>query len=117
MNGFSKIIAGAAFAVATFFCFAWQKDQISSHWMREAFTSRTVSSWMVRQASPASTSSLETVLIDTSATRLIERMDDPSQSMARIWARVAIGSLFIYFLYELLCLASIIMFFLTIRSV
>jgi len=33
---------------------------------------------------PASTRSFDTVLIDTSVTRLIERMDDPSQSLARI---------------------------------
>ena len=34
------------------------------------------------------------VLIDTSATREIDRMDDPSQSMARIWVRLARGSWF-----------------------
>jgi hypothetical protein len=33
-------------------------------------------------------------LIDTSHTREIDRMDDPSQSMVRIWTRVSIGSLF-----------------------
>jgi hypothetical protein len=76
--------SGAALAVATFFCLAWQNDQISSHWIRLAFTLRTESSWIARQASPACSSSLVTVLIDTSATRLIERMDDPSHNMARI---------------------------------
>ncbi len=45
------------------------------------------------QASPASASSLATVLIDTSATRLMERIELPSQSMERIWMRVARGSL------------------------
>ena len=35
------------------------------------------------------------VLNDTSHTREIERMDDPSQSIARIRARVSVGSLFI----------------------
>jgi hypothetical protein len=34
------------------------------------------------------------VLIDTSHTREINRMDDPSQSIERIWARLAGGSLF-----------------------
>ena len=37
---------------------------------------------------------LATVLIDTSARRETERIEAPSQSMARIWARLAIGSLF-----------------------
>ena len=36
-----------------------------------------------------------TVLIDTSHTREIDRMDDPSQSMERIWTRVSSGNLFI----------------------
>jgi hypothetical protein len=34
------------------------------------------------------------VLIDTSTTRLIDRMEEPSQSMLRIWTRFARGSLF-----------------------
>jgi hypothetical protein len=39
------------------------------------------------------------VLIDTSATRLIERMEEPSHSIARIWTRFAKGSLFMpYFI-------------------
>ena len=38
---------------------------------------------------------LLTVLIDTPTTREIDRMDEPSQSMARIWMRLASGSLFI----------------------
>ena len=63
-------------------------------------------SWRSAQNLPASTSSLETVLIDTSATREIDRMDDPSQSMERIWTRFARGSLFMPLIYELLCLAS-----------
>jgi hypothetical protein len=46
------------------------------------------------------------VLIDTSQIRDIDRIDDPSQSMARIWTRLAVGSLFIAPVYELLCLAS-----------
>lgn len=42
---------------------------------------------------PASTSSFDTVLIDTSHTREIDRMDDLSQSMERIWTRFARGNL------------------------
>jgi hypothetical protein len=34
------------------------------------------------------------VLIETSTTREIERMDDPSQSIERIWARLSVGNLF-----------------------
>lgn len=45
-------------------------------------------------------------MIDTSATREIDRIDDPSQSMVRIWTRVFRGSLFMPLLSELLCLAS-----------
>ncbi len=60
------------------------KLQISSHWTRFDFTSRTVSSWKVAQAFPASTSSFDTVLMDTSASRETERMEAPSHSMARI---------------------------------
>ena len=36
---------------------------------------------------------LRTVLIDTSTTREIDRMEEPSQSMARIWMRLASGNL------------------------
>jgi hypothetical protein len=46
------------------------------------------------QASPASISSWETVLIDTPVIRETERMLDPSQSIERIWTRVSKGSLF-----------------------
>src|SRR5580704_5314032 len=81
------------FIATTFFCLAAVKLQISSTWMRSAFTPRTFSSWKAAQISPASSRSFETVLIDTSYTREIDRMDDPSQSMERIWIRVAIGSL------------------------
>jgi hypothetical protein len=80
--------------VGTFFCLAPTKDQISSHWTRLAFTLRTCSSCSLAQNVPASTSSLKTVLIDTSATREIDRMDDPSHSMERIWTRLLRGSLF-----------------------
>src|SRR5436305_1496082 len=74
--------------------------------MRFASTLWTSLSWISQQASPASTSSLLTVLIDTSHTRLIERMDEPSHSMERIWTRLARGSLFILIGYEFLCLVS-----------
>lgn len=47
-----------------------------------------------RTSQPASISSLETVLIDTPVTREIDRMDDPSQSIWRIWTLVCRGSLF-----------------------
>ena len=43
----------------------------------------------VTQTVPASIRSLVTVLIDTPATRLIDRMDDPSQRRLRIWTRVS----------------------------
>src|SRR3546814_9876056 len=45
-------------------------------WTCCAFTFRTFSSWNRAQARPASISSLDTVLIDTSAVREIDRMDD-----------------------------------------
>jgi hypothetical protein len=61
------------------------EDQISSHWTALKVTPRTVLSWKAAQASPASTSSLETVLIETPVIRETERMDDPSQSIGRIW--------------------------------
>jgi len=37
---------------------------------------------------------LATVLIDTSATRETDRMEEPSTSIERIWRRLAWGSLF-----------------------
>ena len=40
-------------------------------------TPRTLASWKATQAAPASTSSLLTVLIETSAMREIDRMDEP----------------------------------------
>src|SRR5215211_5349655 len=72
-------------------------------WLREL---RTISSWNRSQASQASASSLKTVLIDTSATRLIDRIDDPSQSIERIWTRLARGSFFMPRLYERPCFSS-----------
>jgi len=45
---------------------------------------RTFSSWKAAHALPASTSNLETVLVETSATLEIDRIEDPSQSMLRI---------------------------------
>jgi hypothetical protein len=47
------------------------------------------------QALPEFTSTLPTVLMLTSHTREIERMDEPSQSSWRIWTRLDMGSLFI----------------------
>jgi len=55
---------------------------------------RTFSSWKAAHALPASTSNLETVLVETSATLEIDRIVDPSQSIERIWTRVSRGSLF-----------------------
>ena len=46
-------------------------------------------------ASPASFRSLATVLMLAPVIRVIARMDIPSTSMARIWVRFDIGSLFI----------------------
>ena len=86
---------GAAFALRTFFALAYQKDQISSHWTLAAGTSRTVSSWYLAQVWPASKSSLVTVLIETSSTREMARIDIPSTSNARILARLEVGNLFI----------------------
>ena len=40
-----------------------------------------------------------TVLIDTSQTREIERMDEPSQSIVKICTRVSSGSLFMRAIY------------------
>jgi hypothetical protein len=45
-------------------------------------------------------------LMETPVTRLIDRMDDPSTSMERIWTRVWRGSLFMPLLSELFCLVS-----------
>ena len=42
----------------------------------------------------------------TSATRLIDRMDEPSQSMERIWTRLARGSLFMPLLSDRSCFTS-----------
>src|ERR1700730_5916112 len=83
------------FIAATFFCLAAVKLQISSTWTRLAFTSRTCSLCKAAQTSPAASRSFETVLIDTSHTREIDRRDDPSQSKERIWARVSRDSLFV----------------------
>jgi hypothetical protein len=58
------------------------------------FTLRTLASWKPAQKRPASSRSFDTVLILTSAKRETERIEAPSQSMARIWARWATGSLF-----------------------
>jgi len=76
------------------FSFAPQNAQISSHCTRLDFNSRTVSWWNAAQIKPASTSNFETVLIDTSASRETDRIDEPSQSIESIWARLAPGSLF-----------------------
>lgn len=46
------------------------------------------------------------MLIDTSATRLMDRMDDPSHSIERMSTRLLRGNLFIPLLPELLCLVS-----------
>src|SRR3569623_2565262 len=97
----SPASSGAALAVGTFLALACTKDQISSHWTRRALTPRTLSQWKAAQASPASSSSLATVLMDTSHTRLIERIEDPLQSSERIWTRLARCSLFMPFLSEL----------------
>src|SRR5262249_44727703 len=94
------------FMFGTFFCLAAQNDQISSTCTRLETTPRTFSSWKAAHASPASTSILPTVLMLTSTTREIDRMETPSQSIERIWTRFARGSLFMPLLYEPLCLAS-----------
>ena len=96
-----------AFMLATFFCFAAVKHQISSICTRLDFTLRILASWKQAQNLPASTSSFDTVLIDTSASRETDRMNDSSQSMARIRQHWATESLFICFLYELLCLGRV----------
>jgi hypothetical protein len=76
--------SGAALANLTFFCFAYEKAQISSHCTAVDGTFRTFVSWKAAQAIPASMSSFETVLMDTPVIRDTERMDDPSQSIERI---------------------------------
>src|SRR5580700_4457627 len=85
------------------------KLQASSHWTRFAATPRTCSSWYAAHAVPAFFSSLSTLLIEQPTMRSIERIDEPSQSRVRIWARLASGSLFILRIYELLCFASSIL--------
>src|SRR5437879_7987655 len=74
--------------------FAPTKDQISSHCTRFDFRPRTFSSWNAAQTRPASTNSFETVLIETSHKRETERIDDPSQSIERMSARLAADNLF-----------------------
>ena len=49
------------------------------------------------------------MLIDTSAIRQIDRIEEPSQSIESICARLATVSLFICRVYELLCLPSSIL--------
>lgn len=71
---------------------------------------RTAASWKAAQALPASTRSLLTVLMETPVIREIARMDVPSQSMARIWARSLAGNLFMPVICELICLASRVIF-------
>src|SRR5262249_44616773 len=87
--------SGAAFAFRSARALQYAKLQISSHCTLWDFTSLTFSWWKAAHTLPASIRSLVTVLIDTSHTREIERMDDPSHSMARIWTRFSMGSLFI----------------------
>src|SRR5687767_2414470 len=53
-----------------------------------SFTPRTASPWNAAQTLPVSTSSLETVLIETSAKLDTERIEFPSQSIERICARL-----------------------------
>jgi hypothetical protein len=50
------------------------------------------------------------VLMETPTTREIDRMEEPSTSIERIWTRFSWGSLFMPSIYELLCLASSILF-------
>jgi hypothetical protein len=77
--------------------------------MREALTPITCSSWNAALNLPASIKSFATVLIDTSARRETERMDEPSHSILSIWARAFIDSLFMLKIYELLCVGSSIL--------
>lgn len=49
---------------------------------------------MESKAGFPSLNSLDTVLMETSATRDIDRMEEPSTSMERIWMRLFRGSLF-----------------------
>jgi hypothetical protein len=79
---------GGDFAATMRFCLQCMKAQISSHCTRLAFTSHTFASWNAAQARPASTKSFDTVLMETSHIREIARIDEPSQSMDRIWTRV-----------------------------
>ena len=58
------------------------------------------------QAVPTSTSNLLTVLMDTSARRLVDRKLIPSENIPRIWARFSIDSLFMNSDYQLIMLLS-----------
>ena len=92
----SPASGGAFFACLTFFSFAYVNDQISSACTRRVFRRlRTCSSWNAAHASPATTSSLVTVLIDTPVTRSTDRSDMPSTSRSIRCARLAVLSLFI----------------------
>jgi hypothetical protein len=85
-------------------------DDLASRLANRVQLTSTFSSWKAAQASPASTKILPTVLIDTSTTREIDRMEAPSQSSERIWARLCGGSFF-HASFTLLCLTSSISFF------
>src|ERR1700730_2751295 len=74
--------------------------------MRLLATPRTVSSWNRAHTGPTAASILYTVLMLTSATRLIDRIDEPSHSMERIWTRLVRGSLFMPLLCEPFCFSS-----------
>src|SRR5687767_3904055 len=80
-------------ASGVFFALEPTNDHISPHCTLRAFTLRTLASWKASQASPAWISSLVTVLMLTSASLETERIEAPSQSIERIWARVSAGSL------------------------
>src|ERR1035438_7452704 len=82
------------FSSGTFLDLAPTKHQISSHWTRLQRKWRTALSWYRYAASATSTSSFVTVLIETSAMRLVARRLLPSTSIWMICARFAIGSLF-----------------------
>ena len=69
------------------------KDVTTSRRVIVGATARAV--WTgLSQASPAPTSILVTVLIETPTVRLIERMGMPSTNMFRITKRLAVGNLF-----------------------
>src|SRR2546425_3811839 len=63
--------------------------------MRRHLRFRSVLSWYSSHAAPTSSRSLVTVLMDTSARRLVARRLLPSASRPMIWARRSRGSLFI----------------------